>query len=52
LQKCFSELGYKTGDLPVTEKICNEVLSLPVYSELSREQIEFVAKTILDFYNS
>jgi dTDP-4-amino-4,6-dideoxygalactose transaminase len=52
LQKCFSELGYKPGDLPVTEKICDDVLSLPIYAELSREQIEYVAKTILDFYNS
>jgi dTDP-4-amino-4,6-dideoxygalactose transaminase len=52
LQKCFSELGYRQSDLPVTEKICDEVLSLPIYAELSIEQIEYVAKTILDFYNS
>jgi dTDP-4-amino-4,6-dideoxygalactose transaminase len=50
LQDCFSELGYKQGDLPVTERICNEVLSLPIYPELSPEQIEYVARTILKFY--
>ena len=50
LQKCFSELGYRQGDLPVTEKICEEVLSLPIYAELSSEQIEFAAKTILKFF--
>jgi len=50
LQKCFSWLGYRQGDLPVTEKICEEVLSLPIYPELSREQIEYVAQTILSFY--
>ncbi len=52
LQKCFSDLGYKEGDLPVTEKICEKVLSLPIYPELSKEQLEFVARTILKFYNS
>lgn len=50
LQDCFSELGYGQGDLPVTEKLCNEVLSLPIYPELSSEQIEYVARTILKFY--
>ncbi len=50
LQDCFKELGYKEGDMPVTEKLCNEVLSLPIYSELSPEEIEFVAKTVLKFY--
>jgi len=50
LQDCFKELGYKEGDMPVTEKLCNEVLSLPVYPELSSEEIEFVAKTVLKFY--
>lgn len=52
LQKCFSELGYRQGDLPVTEKICDEVLSLPIYPELSAEQIEFAAQTVLKFYNN
>jgi dTDP-4-amino-4,6-dideoxygalactose transaminase len=50
LQDCFKELGYKEGDMPVTEKLCNEVLSLPIYPELSPEEIEFVAKTVLNFY--
>lgn len=50
LQECFSELGYRPGDLPVAERLCNEVLSLPIYPELSREQIEYVAETVLKFY--
>jgi dTDP-4-amino-4,6-dideoxygalactose transaminase len=50
LQECFSELGYRQGDLPVTERICGEVLSLPVYPELSQEQIEYVAGTVLKFF--
>ncbi len=50
LQDCFAELGYNEGDMPVAEKVCNEVLSLPVYPELSSEQIEFVASMVLNFY--
>jgi len=50
LQECFSELGYKQGDFPVAERLCDEVLSLPIYPELRTEQIEYVAGTILKFY--
>jgi len=50
LQACFTHLGYKPGDLPVAERLCNEVLSLPVYPELTEQQIEYVAKTVLKFY--
>ena len=52
LQECFSELGYKQGDLPVTERLCGEVLSLPVYPELTQEQIQYVAGTVLKFFDS
>ncbi len=52
LQDCFSELGYKEGDLPAAERLCGEVLSLPVYPELLPEQIEYVAETVLKFYES
>ena len=50
LQDCFKELGYQQGDMPVAEKLCDEVLSLPVYPELSPEEIECVAGTVLKFY--
>jgi dTDP-4-amino-4,6-dideoxygalactose transaminase len=36
--------------MPVAERVCDEVLSLPVYPELLPDQIECVAKTILEFY--
>ena len=52
IQECFKKLGYKQGDFPIAEKACEQVLSLPIYPELSREQIEYVAKTILEFYDS
>jgi len=50
LQDCFGELCYKQGDLPVAERLVNEVLSLPVYPELSPEKIEHVAGTVLKYY--
>ncbi len=50
LQDCFKELGYRKGDLPVAERLCNEVLSLPIYPELTAEQVEYVANTVLQFY--
>jgi len=36
--------------MPVAERLCKEVLSLPVYPELSPEDIEYVAGTVLKFY--
>jgi dTDP-4-amino-4,6-dideoxygalactose transaminase len=50
LQDCFSELGYEEGSLPVAERLCGEVLSLPVFPELTAGQIEYIAKTVLKFY--
>ena len=52
LQDCFSDLGYRPGDLPIAEQLCEEVLSLPIYSELEPEQIEYVAKTVLKYYGN
>jgi len=49
MQKCFTHLGYKAGDFPVTEKLANEILSLPMYPELTEEQIKIVADAIREF---
>lgn len=48
-QQCFAGLGYKKGDFPESEKAADTSLALPIYPELSREQVEFVAKTINEF---
>ena len=50
LQECFRQLGYNKGDFPVAERLCEDVLSLPIYPELKKEQIEYVANAILEFY--
>jgi dTDP-4-amino-4,6-dideoxygalactose transaminase len=50
LQDCFKGLGYKKGDFPAAEEITESVLSLPIYQELTSEQIKHVGKTVLEFY--
>jgi dTDP-4-amino-4,6-dideoxygalactose transaminase len=40
LQTAYADLGYGLGDLPVTEMVADEFLSLPIYAELQRNQIE------------
>jgi dTDP-4-amino-4,6-dideoxygalactose transaminase len=52
LQECFAYLGYKPGDLPVTERTSRECLSLPVYPELTEEMRRYVVETIAEFYRS
>jgi len=50
LQKCFTGLGYRPGDLPETERATAEVLALPMYPELTAAQQERVVDTIAAFY--
>ncbi len=50
LQQCFASLGYGPGDLPVTESLCGEVLSLPIFPELGEDQVARVADAIRAFY--
>jgi dTDP-4-amino-4,6-dideoxygalactose transaminase len=44
LQNAFAHLGYKRGDFPVSETLAQQVLSLPMFPELSKEQVETVAQ--------
>lgn len=51
LQTCFSHLGYRSGDLQASEQAANEVLSIPVFPELSVNEQETVAASIEEFYD-
>jgi dTDP-4-amino-4,6-dideoxygalactose transaminase len=51
LQPVFAYLGYKEGDLPEAERAAKEVLALPMFPELTREEIEAVVGEIADFYS-
>jgi dTDP-4-amino-4,6-dideoxygalactose transaminase len=50
LQKCFAYLGYKEGDFPVAERVCKEILALPMYPELRDDEVEYVCDAISSFY--
>ena len=48
-QPAYAWLKYKKDDFPVSNEICSEILSLPMYPELAENQIEFIAKQIKTF---
>jgi dTDP-4-amino-4,6-dideoxygalactose transaminase len=50
LQNCYRSLGYKKGSFPVSEQAAEQVLSLPIYAELSDSQLAYVVDTIAEFY--
>lgn len=46
LQKAYSDLGYRAGDFPVTERAASEFLSLPIYAELTTAQVREIAAAL------
>ena len=52
LQASMQYLGYNKGDLPVTERIAGEILSLPMYADLTDEEVEYVADAIQKFHRT
>lgn len=50
VQKCYLDLGYKKGDLPVTDRLTEEVLALPIFPELKEEEKQEVVEEIKNFY--
>lgn len=46
LQEAYSELKHKKGDFPVSEKIADEILSLPMFPHMKKEQVEYVCTTL------
>ena len=51
LQRCFAYLGYKEGAFPESERAAREVISLPVFPELTRTQQDEVVGAVRDFYS-
>ncbi len=49
-QKAFDHLDHRAGDFPITEKLSDEILSLPIYPEMSDEQVTFVAEKVKAFF--
>ena len=47
LQEAYASLGYRRGDFPVSEHLSECVLSLPMHTELSQEQIQYIVRTLL-----
>jgi UDP-2-acetamido-2-deoxy-ribo-hexuluronate aminotransferase len=51
LQEAYQFLGYKKGDFPVSEQLAETVLSLPMHTELTEEQLEYITNSIKEFFN-
>jgi len=49
LQPFYGSSGFRRGQFPVTERLCDEILSLPMFPEMTEEQIEYVAGAVLSF---
>ena len=49
-QECFAPLGYKAGSLPESERAATDVISLPIYPELTHPQMDYVIETIRGFF--
>jgi dTDP-4-amino-4,6-dideoxygalactose transaminase len=52
LQACYRDLGYQKGSFPISEHAAEEVLSLPIYAELTEAQLTYVVEMIAAFYKS
>jgi len=52
LQKAYEYLGYKKGDFPVSEMLCDDVLALPIHTEITKEQQEYIIHTLAKIINS
>lgn len=49
LQPAYEQLGYVRGDFPITERYADEILSLPMFPELTAEAVEYIAEAIVEF---
>ncbi len=52
LQECFKYLGYKKGDFPESEKAAQQTLAIPVYPDLTKEEMDYIVASIKEFFNA
>ena len=50
LQKAFGYLGYKEGDLPVAEMLSKQTVCLPIFPELTQEELDYIVTSIREFF--
>lgn len=50
LQEAYKDLGYSFGDFPVCEQVSKEVLSLPMHTELTEEELDFICHSVKQFF--
>ncbi|SMC78899.1 DegT/DnrJ/EryC1/StrS family aminotransferase [Pedobacter nyackensis] len=51
LQDAYQVYGYKEGDFPVAEKLCKEVISFPIHTEMKAEVQDYIIENIIGFFN-
>ena len=51
MQKAYTDPRYKQGDFPVTEHLCANVISLPMHTELSTDDLKYISDAVLEFLN-
>lgn len=51
LQKAFSYLGYQNGDLPIAEKLSTQTVCLPIFPELTEDELNYVVESVKEFFN-
>jgi UDP-2-acetamido-2-deoxy-ribo-hexuluronate aminotransferase len=52
LQKAYKDLGYQEGSLPVSEGLCNKVLSLPMHTEMEQDQLAYISDQVRQFFKA
>ena len=51
VQPCFAQLGYQGGELPMAERVCDQVLTLPIFPEMSHAQQDEVTSALIAFFD-
>ncbi len=52
LQQAYKDLGYQEGSFPVSEGLCNKVLSLPMHTEMEQDQLAYISDQIQQFFKA